>query len=54
MHQLLRTAWCESFRTKGGMYGFARTIGASAVATNLCRIGTVLMERERTLLRRAA
>jgi len=43
----------DRIRTKGGKDGFARTIGASVVATNLCRIGMVLIKRERTLLRRA-
>ncbi len=44
----------DRIRTKGGKDGFARTMGASVVATNLCRIGMVWMEHERTLLRRAA
>ncbi len=41
-------------RTKGGKAGFARTVGASVVATNLCRIGAFLMDQRRTLLRQAA
>lgn len=41
-------------RTKGGKTGFARTIGASVVATNLCRIGKVLMDRRREAFRQAA
>ncbi len=41
-------------RTKGGKAGFARSIGASVVATNLCRIGKVLMARHRESFRQAA
>jgi len=41
-------------RTKGGKAGFARSIGASVVATNLCRIGKVLMERHWESFRQAA
>jgi len=41
-------------RTKGGKAGFARMIGANVVATNLCRIGSVLMERHRESFRNAA
>ncbi len=35
----------DRIRTKGGKEGFARTVGVSVVATNLCRIGDVLMKR---------
>lgn len=41
-------------RTKGGKAGFARTIGASVVATNLCRIGRVLIDRQRETFRQVA
>ena len=41
-------------RTRGGKAGFARTIGASVVATNLCRIGRVLIDRQRETFRKVA
>ena len=44
----------DRVRTKGGKEGFARTVGASIVATNLCQIGRFLMARDRERLRQAA
>ncbi len=37
-------------RTKGGTAGFAGTVGVSIVATNLRRIGIVLIEQTRKQL----
>ena len=45
---------CSRIRTKGGPKGFARTVGASIVATNLCQIGTKLLQQDRERYRRAA
>ena len=45
---------CSRIRTKGGPIGFARTVGASIVATNLCQIGTKLLLQDRERYRRAA
>ena len=44
----------DRVRTKGGKEGFARTVGASIVATNLCQIGRFLMAQDREQLRKAA
>lgn len=44
----------DRVRTKGGKDGFARTVAASIVATNLCQIGKCLMKRDQKRLRRAA
>ncbi len=44
----------DRVRTKGGKDGFARTVAASIVATNLCQIGKFLMKRDQKRLRRAA
>ena len=45
---------CSRIRTKGGPIGFARTVAASIVATNLCQIGTKLLLQDRERYRRAA
>ncbi len=44
----------DRIRTKGGKAGFARTVGASVVATNLCRMGALLQERQYLEWRQAA
>ncbi len=44
----------DRVRTKAGKDGFARTVAASVVATNLCQIGKFLMKRDQKRLRRAA
>ena len=44
----------DRVRTKGGKNGFARTVAASVVATNLCQIGKFLMKRDQKRLRKAA
>ncbi len=49
LDQLSGTAWRGTDSHQRGKEEFARTVGASVVATHLCRIGDVLMKRSQVL-----